>query len=183
MTSPEPNLLLIGLRGSGKSTLARALGERQGRTSIDLDDEVRAMFPECESIAQIFETRGEPAFREAEARALEQVMRDRAGAIVALGGGTPTAPGAADLISAASARGAAQVVYLRCNPDVLRERLECAESARDDRPSLTGANPLDEIETIFAQRDALYRSLATCTLEDEDDLERALEALADWTTW
>ncbi len=184
MSASEPNLLLMGLRASGKSTIARALAESQERDLVELDQMVLGRFDDCESVTQIFERHGESAFRSAEANALRRVLNERHGAIVSLGGGAPTAPGVESAIRAARRSGEAIVVYLRLEPRALRARMASqSEADAEQRPSLTGADPLDEIEAVFAARDPLYRVLATKVIEGERPVEHALEELAGWTGW
>lgn len=181
--SAEPNLLLIGLRGSGKSTIARALALRQHRAFFDLD-EITPTLLGCTSVSDAWRSHGEPAFREAETRALRQTLSANQGAIIALGGGAPTAPGAADLIEREARAGRARVVYLRCTPELLAQRLRSIPGGPGaSRPSLTGADPIEEIGVIHAQRDPLYQRLATRTIENLASLEEALAALNDWTRW
>lgn len=182
MNAPDPSLLLIGLRGSGKSTIGRSLAAAQGLPFLDLDD-VTAAFLHCDTVAEAWRRFGEPAFREAESRALAAALND-CPRIIALGGGTPTAPGAAELIAQATRERRCIVAYLRCMPDELRARLRSLDdSAMAGRPSLTGAHPLDEIENIFAARDDLYRRLATRTIEGVSSVDEALSALDGWRQW
>ncbi len=179
MDSREANLLLIGLRGSGKTTLGRGLAHAEGRGFVDLD-EVTAAFLGCDSVAEAWGRFGEAEFREAEARALSAVLND-SGRIIALGGGTPTAPGAAAAIAEAARQGRCVVAYLRCPPEVLRARLESqGAEALTNRPSLTGAPALDEIEVVFAARDGLYRRLATWVIEDVGSVDEGLLRLHGW---
>jgi len=177
--SIDPVLLLMGLRGSGKSTIGRELARRQQRAFIDLDDRTCALLGVA-SASEAFATLGQSAYRDAETKALKAAL-DQSGAIIALGGGTPTAPGAADLIRAAAAAGRAVAVYLRCTPAELRARLTGRIDAR--RPSITGADPLDEIEAVFAQRDPLYQSLAARQITGLTSLEEAIRALDGWRAW
>lgn len=165
MLQPHP-LLLIGLRGSGKSTLGRLVAERVGAAFSDLDDAVLARLG-CATVAEVWETLGEPAFRAGETACLRErvpeAVDDRTPpAVVALGGGTPTAPGAAELLGEARERGLVTIVYLRAQPETLRARLGAADA---NRPSLTGAGTLGEIDAVFAARDGLYRELATEIIE------------------
>jgi shikimate kinase len=178
----ERSLLLIGLRGSGKTTIGRELARVQQRTFLDLDDATPA-FLACSGVREAWDRFGEPAFREAEARALRAAL-NLSGAVVALGGGTPTAPGAAEQIAHALDDGDAVSAYLRCAPAVLRQRLAGAfDDALADRPSLTGAGTLEEIEAVFEARDALYCTLATRIIEGIVTMEDALAALDDWPRW
>ncbi len=161
-----PTIVLIGLRGSGKTTLGRLLAQRLGREFVDLDDVTPRVLGR-ESVAQAWEMDGPAAFRRAEAIALEQelgVERRGEGRVVALGGGTPTAPGAAGLLRERAAAGECRIIYLRSSAEDLRARL-AASGPGAHRPSLTGANPLDEIESVLAARDPLYREVATDVLE------------------
>ena len=177
MSEPPPIAALLGLRASGKTTLGRALAERLGRRFVDLDDRTLGLLGD-DTIAEAFRRAGEPAFRAAEVDALSRAL-DEDGVVLALGGGTPTAPGAEAMLRDAQARGRAALVYLRCDPDVLRSRLRAAGGAGVNRPSLTGGDPLDEIERVHAARDPLYRALADVVLEGEQSAASIDAALAE----
>jgi shikimate kinase len=175
-----PTLVLMGLRGSGKSTLGRLVAQRLGRSFIDLDDRTAARLGHP-TVAAAWAAAGEPAFRAAETEALREVLKEL-GVVIALGGGTPMAPGAAEMLREVAARGEVTIVYLRCTPTELRERLLAAGGAGANRPSLTGRDPLVEIEEVFARRDGVYRGLANRVIEsaqDESDaITRILSVLA-----
>lgn len=179
---PEPDLLIIGLRGSGKSTLARALSAAQRRERVDLDD-LTLLALGCATASEAWNTKGVAAFRDAEASGLRRLIERPAGRIVALGGGTPTAPGAADAIERAKREGRAVVVYLRASPESLASRLRASGGAGANRPSLTGADPIDEIAAIYAQRDPLYLRLASRTIEGVDRADEAVRLLESWPEW
>lgn len=162
MDATNPSLVLMGLRGSGKSTLGRAVADRLGRPCIDLDDRtVEALG--ATSVAEAWRTLGETAFRAAESRVLREVLSAPGSAIVSLGGGTPTAPGAADLLREVAGRGRAIIVYLHARPETLRARL--GQTGVADRPSLTGRGTIGEIDEVYAARDGLYRAIATRVVE------------------
>lgn len=163
------NILLIGLRGSGKSTLSRLIGDALKRPVIDLDDRTPGFVGET-NIAEAFRKHGEAAFRAAEVKALAEVL-GTTGQVVALGGGTPMAPGAAELIRAEQKAGRALVVYLRADAATLRDRLARADNAH--RPSLTGKGVLEEIEDVLAVRDPVYAALADVTVFVDQMDERA----------
>lgn len=78
-------LYLVGFMGAGKSTVARALGDRLGWRSEDVDELIAAR--ERRSIAEIFAKRGEPYFRRTERAVLRGLLAERH-AVVATGGGT-----------------------------------------------------------------------------------------------
>lgn len=174
MMSEAANLLLIGLRGSGKSTIGRMLAARLGREFVDLDDSTAALLS-CSTPGEAFSTHGESVFRIAENRALmnESVIGGR---VIALGGGTPTAPGVRHALEEDLREGRAVIVYLRAMPEVLKARLRATDTST--RPSLTGAGTLEEIEAVFAARDPLYRQLATHVVEVADGENPDAEELA-----
>jgi shikimate kinase len=86
--SPLPaniaRVFITGFMGAGKTTVGRLLAERLGWDFADSDHLLEAQTGR--SIADIFETQGEPAFRELEAAVIRaNVTRNRL--ILALGGG------------------------------------------------------------------------------------------------
>jgi shikimate kinase len=174
MNDAEPNLILIGLRASGKSTLGRLLAQELGRDFVDLDELVARQM-NASGPGEIIEREGIDAFRSAETEALRSVL-NTSGQILALGGGTPTAPGASELLRDSDAR----IFYLKATPETLRARL--ARTDNTDRPSLTGDDVVDEVQALFEQRDPLYRSLAESVVHvdgvSEASALRALFALA-----
>ena len=77
-------IVLVGLSGVGKSTVGRALAERLGWEYVDTDDLVTAR--EGKTPADIITTRGEPAFRDIEAKVVVEAAR-RDSTVIATGGG------------------------------------------------------------------------------------------------
>ena len=77
-------IVLVGLSGVGKSTVGRALAERLGWEYVDTDDLVTAR--EGKTSADIITARGEPAFRDIEARVVLEAAR-RESVVIATGGG------------------------------------------------------------------------------------------------
>ncbi len=152
-----PNIVLMGLRASGKTTIGQLLATRLSRAFIDLDD-VTAGRLGCVDVPEAWARYGPEAFRCMEVEALREVLAN-AGQIVALGGGTPTAPGADELLRAAAGAREIRLVYLRATPETLRARLALTDLT--GRPSLTGASVIDEVGRVFESRDALYQSIAS----------------------
>lgn len=128
------------------------------------------------TVAEVWSELGEAAFRGAERDALEAALNVGI-PLIALGGGTPTAPGAAERIEHTRRAGRAYVIYLRCDPDVLAARL--AGMGDPNRPSLTGLDPVEEIQAVFAQRDPVYVALADRVLQNIGSAEEGIDALRD----
>lgn len=180
----RPFIILMGLRASGKTTVARLLSARLGYAAVDLDDLVAARMGEAHAGACI-RAHGFAAFRQAEADTLNETLAANAhtpgnkGLVLALGGGTPTAPGAADMLREARQSEQALIIYLRASEHTLRSRL--AGDAHTDRPSITGAGTLDEVGKMFRERDPLYRELAERVIEcDGLRATEITERIAAW---
>ncbi|MEL6328919.1 MAG: shikimate kinase [Planctomycetota bacterium] len=168
MSPTGPAVVLMGLRGSGKTTIGRLLAADLGVPFVDLDDVTPSILGET-TAADAINNRGLEAFRNAETEALRRELSTTAG-VLALGGGTPTAPGARELLESCGV----PCLYLHAGTDVLRARLSATDLG--ERPSLTGGAVLDEIGEIYLQRDTLYRELASHLVEVED---QEPEAVAD----
>jgi shikimate kinase len=172
-------IILMGLRGSGKTTVGRLLAARLTRRFIDLDDQTLAILGAVHgvsSIAQAFKELGETTFRRAEVDALGRALKEASvePAVISLGGGTPTAPGASALLRECGA----VLVYLRYPPDVLAERLR--DQVDDRRPALTArGDPIAEIDEIFRARDPRYRDLSSIVVEESGTPEDVVRSLVD----
>ncbi len=171
------NVILMGLRGSGKSTTGRLLARELGHAFVDLDDST-ARELDAKDAGTAIREHGIDAFRRAESRALEREL-DADATVLALGGGTPTAPDAARLIRDAHRRHNTRVLYLRAEPETLLRRTQADAT---DRPALVGGHPLAEVRELFEERDPLYSELAdeiidADTLDPADVAERLARAL------
>ena len=79
-------VFLVGFMGAGKTSVGRALGRLLDWPFEDLDD--RIQHREGKTIAQIFQERGETAFREMERHVLSSTLaNNRSPLVLALGGG------------------------------------------------------------------------------------------------
>ena len=147
------SILLVGYRGSGKSTIGRKLADRLWKRFVDLDDLIveRA----GKSIREIFEQDGEPAFREIEHQVLGEtlLLEDQ---VIAAGGGVILREDNRRAINDAAHR----VIYLKCDPDVLAERIAADPVSASSRPPLTpGRSSADEVAAVLAEREPLYRDV------------------------
>lgn len=156
------NILLIGYRGSGKTTLGRMIAAQTWKDFVDSDVEVTRRF-DGRSIADIWQTDGEPAFRAAEVEVVQELLA-RDNHVIALGGGTVMQPDAARAIREATDL---KRVYLHAQANVLAQRLSADPETDANRPSLLGdtgvtshAADLDEITAVLAKREPIYRELA-----------------------
>lgn len=135
-------LALIGFMACGKTTIARLVADRAGAPFRDLDDvivEVSGV-----TIPQLFQTRGEQAFREIESSLLSDVLVP--GTVVALGGGTPIQDANWEAI-----RARAVTVWLDAPLDALLARAD-----REARPLLGGRSDT-ELQALYQSRLGRYR--------------------------
>jgi shikimate kinase len=133
--------------GAGKTTVGALLAERLGWDFVDSDRIVEARA--AMTIADIFETRGEAAFRELEADAVRTACAEQQ-LVLALGGGAiETAATRAFLVSLTDTL----VVFLEAPLDTMIAR--CAENAGGPvRPVLADRDRLNE---RWSQRLPWYR--------------------------
>ena len=166
------HLILIGLRGSGKTTAGRVTAGLLSRPFVDLDDVTESI---CGMTAQTcFETKGEAAWRAAESTALERTLASTIPSVIALGGGTPTAPNAVDRLETEREANRIRIIRLHAPAESLVARIG------DDsgRPPLTTLDPLDEMTAMEASRGPVLARLATTTIDTSDrSIEQVAEAI------
>ena len=126
--------------GSGKTTVGRALAKEIGMPFYDLDWYIESRMRK--KISQIFAERGEEGFRKIECNMLHEVAEFE-DVVISCGGGTPCFFDNIDYLNQQ-----AQVVYLRCEPEVLHKHLLMGKG---DRPLLKGKTPDELIEYIRQQ--------------------------------
>jgi shikimate kinase len=139
------NIYLAGFMGTGKSATARAAARLLGVPWRDLDREIEE--EAGMSIAEIFRTRGERAFRAAEHRALSRAA-SAGGAVVALGGGAVCFPRNRERL-----RGTGPVVVLTAAPEVIWKRVR----GGSERPLLAGEGGFERMRALLARRMPEYR--------------------------
>ena len=142
------NLFLVGPMGAGKSAVGRQLAKLTHFEFLDSDDEIESRTGV--DIPFIFEKEGETGFRAREASVIDE-LTDRAGVVLATGGGAILHP---DSRSRLGARGF--VVYLYTT---VEQQLRRTEKGRE-RPLLANGDPRAILERLMEIRDPLYREIA-----------------------
>ncbi len=150
-------LFLIGYRGSGKSTVARLLAQRLGWDWIDADEFLEKKHET--TIRAVFAREGEAGFRAKEAKVLAELCR-RPRCVIATGGGVVLAEGNRELL-----RQSGRVVWLQAGAATLHHRLQTDALSAERRPPLTDLPSLQEIESLLAAREPLYRACADLTID------------------
>jgi shikimate kinase len=145
-----PALILVGPPGSGKSTVGRLAADRLGLEFRDFDDDLERAngLPAGELVVQL----GREKFQESERELLEALLPEFDG-VLALGGGTPTAPGVPDLLAPY------HVVFL----DVDLEHLLRREGLVPLHPWLL-PNPRAHLRELLTTRRPIYTAVAAATV-------------------
>ena len=145
-----PALILVGPPGSGKSTVGRMAADHLGLEFRDFDDDIERAHgvPAGELVVKL----GRDKFQESERELLADVLPEHDG-VLALGGGTPTAPGVAELLKPY------HVVFL----DVDLEQLLRREGLVPLHPWLL-PNPRAHLRELLNTRRPIYTSVAAATI-------------------
>jgi shikimate kinase len=156
--SGDVPIFFVGCRGSGKSTIASRLATHLGRPFIDADSELEKAAGL--SIRALFETEGEPSFRDREENLLAALCR-RTGTVIATGGGCVLRE-----VNRRLLRSAGTVIWLTAEPATLWQRILLDPGSAERRPALAEGGAA-EVEQILGERQALYREVAHMVVETD----------------
>ncbi|HEV8297050.1 MAG TPA: shikimate kinase [Acidimicrobiales bacterium] len=171
----RPHIALVGMMGSGKSSVARRAARRLGLRHVDVDVEIERSAG-C-SIAALFASEGEGAFRDRETAALRAALDADEPVVIATGGGAVLRAENRALL-----RERATVVWLRAEPATLLGRVGDGAS----RPLLAD-DPLGNLTRIARERAPLYGAAAHHAVDVDhvpfDEItERVLQVVATQVT-
>jgi shikimate kinase len=131
---------------AGKTTVGRVLAVRLGWRFLDVDEAIER--ETGRSIADIFQSEGEAAFRSMEARRTADLLSER-DAVIAPGGGWAAEPGVWEGVPVESL-----TVWLRVSAE---EAVRRAQAGGVPRPLLAGGAALATARELIAVREASYR--------------------------
>ena len=140
------SIVLVGMMGAGKSTIGRRLAGRLRLPFLDADIEIEAAAGM--SIPDIFETHGEPHFRDGEARVIARLL-DNGPAVLATGGGAFMREETRNRI-----RDKAVSIWLKADADIIMRRVK----RRADRPLLQTEDPAATVSRLLEQREPVYQN-------------------------
>jgi shikimate kinase len=139
------SLVLVGMMGAGKSTIGRRLSVRLRLPFLDADTEIEAAA--AMSIPDIFETHGEPHFRDGEARVIARLL-DNGPAVIATGGGAFMREETRRRIQEKAVS-----IWLKADADIIMKRVK----RRADRPLLQTPDPAATIGRLIEEREPVYQ--------------------------
>lgn len=138
------NIVMVGFMGSGKSVVGRIVAKRLGYALLDTDHLIEKKGG-C-TIAELFEKKGEPYFRQLETRLITEIVGIE-NYVISTGGGLLTTSGNMDLLKKLGV-----VVFLNAEKGDILERL-----ARDTRrPKLKEGGLEETVNRLLEERMPLY---------------------------
>lgn len=158
------NIVLIGFMGSGKSTIGRLLAKEKEGYFLDTDSMIESL--EGESIAEIFDDKGEAYFRRLEQETVHWLKNNVNNAIISTGGGM--------LVYCAELKEVGKIIYLDVPFETILSRMDSKEL--DKRPLFKDAV---EAEKIYNERDRVYREKADIIIDASRDMQTVLSTLRD----
>ena len=155
-------IALVGPMGAGKSTIGRLLANALQLPFSDSDHVVEEK--SGADIPWIFDVEGEEGFRDRETAVLETLLTEK-NIVLATGGGIVLREKNRHLLKQADA-----VIYLKADTERLVQR-----TIKDKkRPLLQVDDPRKKILELLAQRDPLYRDVATHTVITDSRSPKAI---------
>jgi shikimate kinase len=146
-----PTVVLIGSPGAGKSTVGRRVADRLG---VDFEDTDRIIESETGlTISDIFVNRGEHAFRQLEADAVERALAECTG-VLALGGGAIMRPETQERLKGQ------RVVWLKVSVSDAVHRVGMNQA----RPLLLG-NVRGTLSSLMEKREPVYADVSSAIVD------------------
>jgi shikimate kinase len=152
-------LFLVGYRGTGKTTVGRLVAAKLGWAFVDADDRLEAAAGK--TVAEVFASEGEVGFRGREAVILAELAALE-NTVVATGGGAVLRPANRTHLATGF------VVLLTASPSVIGKRTAGDPTNAARRPNLTEGGGLEEVMTVLAAREPLYRSVADLVVPTDE---------------
>jgi shikimate kinase len=138
------NIILTGFMGVGKTSIGTRLASDLGYTFVDTDDLIEA--DQKTTITEIFAQKGEPYFRDVEARIIRTVL-EHENQVVSTGGGAVIRDENREAFKEAGL-----VVCLTARPEVIYERIK----HETHRPLIKVTDPMARIRDLLESRAKFY---------------------------
>ena len=158
-------IVMVGLMGAGKTKIGGMLAKALDLPFVDADQEIEAAAG-C-TIADIFETHGEPAFRDLERKVLARLLSDEL-KVIAPGGGAVMNDETAALVWSKSVS-----IWLKADLDILVERT----SRNTKRPLLQNGDPREILAGLIEKRHPVYQKADLTVETDSSEIEHTLQKL------
>ena len=143
------NIILVGFMATGKSHVGRILSRRTGWALVDADEEI--VCRTGKPIHRTFKEEGEAAFRTLERSVVSELCAGSEQIIVAGGGAFVDPDNRRRML------GSGLVFCLSARAEIIHRRVGQGRArGAAVRPLLAGADPLERIQTLLAERAEAY---------------------------
>lgn len=149
------NVVLIGMPGGGKTTIGKEIARRLNREFIDTDAEVEKMLDK--DIPSVIKEMGEPYFRKAEMKVVQEVGK-LTGKVIATGGGV--------------VKNAENLFPLLSNGKIFWIDRDVNLLALNGRPLSNGAGGVNK---LYEERKGLYQKFSQVKIKNDADIDSAVE--------
>jgi shikimate kinase len=163
----ERSWILVGMMGAGKSAIGRGIAEATGREFIDTDQVIQNRFGR--SVAQIFETYGEPAFRDHETSVLRSLQPGNS--VISTGGGIVMREE-----NWAEMQRLGPTIYLSASVETLVSRLQ---DSKRKRPLLEGEHWEEKVAALLESRTPFYEKAEIVVNVDTGDVKAASQLVLE----
>ena len=165
------NIVLIGYRGTGKTSVGMALSKRLAKAFCDTDDyiEKKAGIPISDMVAKD----GWTFFRAREKEIIREVscFKD---CVIAAGGGAVL-----DAENVENLKKNGVVILLEATTQTIFERMRYDKKTDQQRPSLTGKDPYEEIEEVLEFRRPIYQKAMDFSVDTTSkSIDQVLDEIA-----
>lgn len=155
MADKLENIILVGFMGTGKSAIAREISRILNFPHVETDDIIEER--EGISIDEIFQTKGEPYFRQLETALLEEFTQQGTNkSIISTGGGMPVQQENRALV-----KDLGYVVWLKTSEEETFKRV----TTNKDRPLLKDGDLKKKIHDMLTVRKPIYREVSRFEIE------------------
>jgi len=161
------NIILTGFMGVGKTSIGTRLSSDLGFIFVDTDELIEA--DQKTTIAEIFAQKGEPYFRDVEARIIRTVLKNE-NQVVSTGGGAVIRDENRKVFKEAGL-----VVCLMARPEVIFERIK----HETHRPLLRVPDPMAKIRGLLESRAKFYSQADLIIDTSEKSIDEALREIKD----
>lgn len=166
-------IALVGMMASGKSTVGSRLAKKLGKLFHDSDQHVEKASGGY-SVADIYAQWGEPAFRQAERRVIERLLKTEPVHVLSTGEGAFIEPQTRALLQDQTI-----TVWLKSDVKTLASRVQ-----RKTRPQLIEGNTEEILEQLIQERYPIYE-MADIHVESDDEfyqdaVDRILMAIKEF---
>ena len=166
-------IVLLGYMGCGKSVIGAFLAEKLQIPFYDLDQEIEKETQN--SIAELFQIRGEIYFRKKENEVLKKMLDKKNDFVLSLGGGTPCYYNNHELLLQDDIFS----IYLKANVDTLVDRLL---NEKNQRPLLVNQDEVslkDFINKHLFDRNFYYHQVSKIVTVDDKSVLQIVDEIID----